>query len=1142
MEKKSINLFFFQKKKILHYMMQMFVFLFYTSIFGVPSNDVFSQKTVIKIDVDKTVSVDEIFDIIREQTEFTFIYQEDLFKDVPKIHLKKGTILANELLQKSLANGNFIIEFNDSNNTILIKEKTIDKQKSVPIIEKQKDTPTIKKQQDITINGTVTDSQGGPLVGATILAMGTTVGTITDFDGKFELTITEDVTTLVVSYLGFATKEVAINNENTFEITLFEDSAQLDEVVITGVITGTSKKKLAFTVAKIKAEDLQQTTSGNAVQALSGKVAGVRVVQSGGQPGSEPSIRLRGATSLTGSQAPLIIIDGIITEGSISDINPDDVVSMEVIKDAAAASLYGSRAANGVIQIFTKRGSELSDGETKILLRNEFGFSTPGVKYPLATHHPFQLEANGQFALDGSGNRILDADGLADNAYPKLYDQQDLMYDNGTSLTNYLSIAKKNGGTNWAATASNYKEQGILRNTDGYNRQTLRLNIDHKIGSKLDISVSTQYIESKGQNIERSKDSPFYTTLVIPPDIDLTVPNLDGTPYIYNPVPDDDFGNPLYEINNRTNDTKRVRQLAGADFKYKLNNWMHLSGNASLDREQRFDLDYFPRGYLSLREPALAGGLLTKRHTETKAINSSLTALIFKEFGDLYLRVRPSILFENLNINGTTTEGRNFVVDDTPSLNAASIITATSFNQDIRSTNFFTIASLDFKGRYIGDVLFRRDGSSLFGADERYANYFRVSGAYRISEEPWFKLKGIEEFKLRASYGTAGLRPPFEAQYETLAVIGGSLQFSTLGNTKLKPAVSRATELGFDIDFLNRFSLGFSYAKNEIDDQILKVPLASAAGFPFQWQNAGSLESETLEAQLNAAILRNKDFKWNLQLTFDRTKQKVTKLKVAPFLQSNVLTSIRQEPVGPAIFLVQEGVSFGTMVGRDFARNFDQVPQLLDASGSPIPNENSYMINEDGYVVLKSTYGTSNERPIALLDADGQIASVEIGNVNPDFQLGIYNNFNYKNWSASILLDWKQGGDIYNNTRQNLYETPRHGDVDQFDKPLEARKPVGYYQTLYATNSSSSHFIEDGTYLKLREIAINYRIKGSSLGSISDHIEGITFGITGRNLFTVTNYSGFDPEVGASDATLFPYDNFSYPNFRKFTFNIAIEF
>jgi TonB-linked SusC/RagA family outer membrane protein len=1127
MKIKCTNRLFFEKKKIIQFMMRMFIILFCTTVFSFSPSNIFSQNSKIKIDKDKTVTLDEIFDILREQTEFAFLYQEDLFKNTSKVHLIKGTIRVNELLQKSLASGSFNFEFNHNNNTIVIKE-----------------TPVIEKQQEITIKGTITDSQGVPLPGATIIAKGTTIGTTSDFDGKFALTITEGVKILVVSYIGFARKEVAINGQNKFTITLLEDASQLDEIVVTGVISGTSKKKLAFTVSKVKAEDIQQTTSGNALQALSGRVAGVRVVQSGGQPGSEPSVRLRGATSLTGSQKPLVIVDGIITEGSISDINPDDVVSMEIIKDAAAASIYGARAANGVIQIFTKRGSDLSDGEIKINLRNEFGYSSPGRKYPLATHHPYQLDGNGQFALDGSGNRILEADGLVDNPYPVLNNQQDLMYVNGNSLTNYLSVAKKNGGTNWAATASNYKEEGILRDTDGYNRQTLRLNIDHKINSKLEMSLSTQYIESKGQNIERSKDSPFYTALVIPPDVDLTLPNLDGSPYIYNPVPDDDFGNPLYEINNRTNETKRVRQLAGADFKYKTLDWLHFTGNISLDREQRFDSDYFPRGYLSLRDPALENGLLSKKHTETKAINSSLTALIFKDFGDLSLKIRPSILFEDLNINGINTEGRNFVVDDTPSLNAATIITASSFNQDIRSTNFFTIASLDYKDRYIADVLFRRDNSSLFGSDQRNANYFRVSGAYRISEEPWFNINGIDEFKLRASHGTAGLRPPFEAQYETLNVVGGSLQFSTLGNTNLKPAVSKATELGFDIDFFDRFSLGFSYAKNIIDDQILKVPLSSAAGFPFQWQNAGSLESETLEATLNASIFREKDFKWDLQLSFDRTKQKVTKLSVAPFLQSNVLTSIRQEPVGPSIFLVEEGVSFGTMIGREFAVSLDQVPQLLDSSGSPIPNEDSYVINEDGYVVLANQYGTPSEKPIVLLDENGQIASVKIGDVNPDFQMGIYNSFRYKNWSVNILFDWKQGGDIYNNTRQNLYETPRHGDVDQSNKPLESRKPVGYYQTLYATNSSSSHFVEDGTYLKLRELAINYKFKGNSLGTFKDivDVESVTFGLTGRNLFVLTNYSGFDPEVGSSDATLFPYDNFSYPNFRKFTFNIAIEF
>jgi len=1095
----------------------------------------YSQNVKLTLDLD-AVSYMTVFDEIEALTEFKFLGNQDVINSgrLVSVHVKK------ERIEKILTN-----LFLGTNITFKILDRQIILKKEIQgiplnLIPISKITKPDKIQ--VSVNGTIVDSNGTPLPGANIVVKNSTNGVTADFDGNFSIDITDVNAILVISYIGFITQEVSVTGKESINITLLEDAAKLDEVVVTGVISGTSKKKLAFTVAKVKAEDLQQTTSGNAVQALSGKVPGVRIVQSGGQPGAEPSVRLRGATSLTGSQKPLVIIDGIITEGSIADINPEDIASMEVIKDAAAASLYGSRAANGVIQIFTKRGSELQEGETKIILRNEFGYSFPGRKYPLATHHPFELDGKGQFILDGSNNLILEADGIVDNPYPLLYDQQDLLYVNGLSMTNYLSISRNNTGTNWAGSVSNYQEDGILKDTDGYERKTLRLNVDQVITSKLNVSINTQYIESNGDNVERSKDSPFYTSLVIPPDVNLNEPNVDGSPFIYNPVPTDDFTNPLYELNNRINETKRVRQLAGANFNYKPYEWLHFSGNTSLDREQRFDTDYYPRGYLSLREPALADGLLTKKHTETKAINSSITALLFKSFGDLVVKIRPSVLFEDLNLNGIITEGRSFVVDDTPSLDAATLITGSSFDQDIRSTNFFTIASLDYKDRYIGDVLFRRDGSSLFGADQRHANYYRVSGAYRISEEPWFNLNGIDEFKLRASHGTAGLRPPFEAQYETLKVVGGSLQFSTLGNTNLKPAVSTATELGYNLDFLERFSLEFSYAKNVIEDQILKVPLASAAGFPYQWQNAGTMESETIEALFRASIFRGKDFNWDVQFSFDNTKQKVTKLNVAPFLQSNVLSSLRSEAVGPAIFLVEEGVSFGTMVGRDFARSFNQVPQVFDNLGTAIPNEDAYVINEDGYVVLADTYQTVNEAPIPLLDDKGQIAAVKIGDTNPDFQLGIYNTFNWKNLSASFLLDWKQGGDIYNNTRQNLYETPRHGDVDQSNKSIETRKPIGYYQSLYSTNSSSSHFVEDGSYLKLREAAINYQISGTALGSIGDFVDQVTFGLTGRNLITLTKYSGFDPEVGASDATLFPYDNFSYPNFRKFTFRIEVAF
>jgi hypothetical protein len=397
--------------------------------------------------------------------------------------------------------------------------------------------------------------------------------------------------------------------------------------------------------------------------------------------------------------------------------------------------------------------------------------------------------------------------------------------------------------------------------------------------------------------------------------------------------------------------------------------------------------------------------------------------------------------------------------------------------------------------------------------------------------------------KLRASYGTAGLRPGFSAQYETFNVASGSPTPVNLGNPDLKPARSAETEIGFDMEFGGRFSAQVNYATKTTEDQIVLVPLSSkAGGFSSQWQNAGTLDATTWEAQFGAILLDANNMRWTANLNFDRTRQKVTEINfpsrlVGPGEQSN------------GIFFLTEGENFGIMYGRRWVKSFAEL-QKNPAYATAV--ETDYEVNSDGYLIRKNTdgssrIGTPTEAPIRYFetnDAGQLVGDFNIGDTNPDFNFSISNTFSWKSLSVYALLDAQVGGQLYNLTKQWTFRELRHGDFDQRGVAASKQKAVTYYQALYDANNANEYFVEDGGYVKLREVAVNYTLNRKQLGFLGESIDRVRFGIVGRNLLTFTKYSGYDPEVSglSGDASNYRIDTYNYPNFRTFTGVIEITF
>ncbi len=974
------------------------------------------------------------------------------------------------------------------------------------------------------ISGTVNDETGAPLPGATVIIEGTSIGVATDFDGNFSIQASQGET-LLITYVGYADQRITVGSEDSYTINMSLDN-ELEEVVITGVAGRTDTRKVSFAVGKVGEDVIQQTPGVNPANALRSKVSGVTVVQGSGLPGTASAIRIRGATALVGSQNPLIIVDGVILEGTLADINSEDIQSMEVLKGSAASSLYGSRAANGVIQIFTKRGNA-SIG-TNVKIRSEYGVSyIPEARLPkIAQHHYYQVDGSGQFLLDNAGGLQIDSDEIIDNDFPVYFNSIDQFYKANDFHSEYVSITNRSENSNALISFQNLSQDGILSlDFFGYQRHNFRFNYDLDISDKLKISTSNLYSVSEGIEPSVGTGSPFYTLLFTPPHADLNATNSeDGSPYNWNaqlesPWPTTET-NPLYTLNNLNFERNRERIISNLKLTYSFTDYLDFETYYSVDYENQIFSQFVDKTWLDTENSTFLDGFINQTRFNSRADNFSATLAFDKNVSeDLNIKAKANYFHENRNWSWINAGGSELGITGLNTLD-----NVTSDNESIASNQFDVIAksvslivALDYKDRYLADFLIRNDGVSLFGPNVRNQNFYRVSGAYRISED--LTIPGIEEWKFRASYGTSGLRPPFTAQYETYNVSEGSATKSTIGNNDLGPFFSKEIEVGTNISFLDRFTFEFNYAEKNTEGQVLPVDIpVELGGFASQWQNAGTLQSKTFEGSLGIDLLYTEDMSWNVNFLFSTTDQLITELNRPEF------------QTGPSnAFLIKEGEPFGVFFGNQVLTNLADLPAGSDLT--------QYMINNDGFVV------DQNQVPQFLMDENGNQAQVVIGDINADFNLSINSSFTVKNFSAYILFDWKQGGDVYNQTKQWTYRELLHPDVDQSGKADADKTPAGYYSGLYNVNRTTDFFVEDGSFFKLRELNLSYNLTEEILGTSS--IKNIKLSLIGRNLFTITNYSGVDPEVtvlGNGDQTNFMFDGFGYPNFTTLTGGIEINF
>ncbi|NBV31481.1 MAG: hypothetical protein EBR93_02940, partial [Bacteroidetes bacterium] len=458
------------------------------------------------------------------------------------------------------------------------------------------------------------------------------------------------------------------------------------------------------------------------------------------------------------------------------------------------------------------------------------------------------------------------------------------------------------------------------------------------------------------------------------------------------------------------------------------------------------------------------------------------------------------------------------------------------YQQTEKAENYFVNVDLDYDDKLIVSGMIRRDGSSSFGEEERYQTYYRGSLAYRITQD--FDISNVQEWKVRASYGTSGQRPPFAAQYETFNVSASGISPNILGNNAIKPSTVAELEVGTDLSFLDRFSFVANYAVTNVENDYLLVPLPPIAGYGAQWQNVGKIENKTLEFGLNGQLVNTKDVSWSFNVSWDKTSQMITDLG-GPGFTLDAGGAL-------ALFRIEEGVSYGAMYGNIIATSLDQL--TTDADGFVINygsglTLSDFEVNPDGYVIQAGTHGTADESVVYVFDeVSGERLVGKIGDTNPDFKMGISTNYSYKGFGVYALFDWVQGGDVYNYTKQLLYFNYRHEDLETYTNE-------GYHfnymqgNSLYNLSDANQHFVEDASYVKLRELAFSYTLGQDKLGALGQYVSDVKFSVIGRNLLTFTNYTGWDPEVALrSNATNFRLDEYAYPNFRTFSASVQVRF
>jgi TonB-linked SusC/RagA family outer membrane protein len=1069
----------------------------------------------------------EVLQALKRQTHYRFLYNEEQLKAAGTVSLKLHNVPVEEVLQKALNSKK--LQYKRHNTTITIAP-----------VSALSSSREMMQQQDLDIRGTVRDSVAA-LTGVSVFVKGrASNGTTTNANGQYQLKVPEGAT-LVFRFIGYAEKEVPVTNAGTIDVVLSNIESRLDEVVVVGY--GTQKKgDLTGSIASLSADDLTKGGAiSNVAQAIQGRASGVVVTQNSKAPGGSMSIRIRGSNSVSSSNEPLYVIDGFPSNNGVN-INPDDIASMEILKDASATAIYGSRGANGVVMITTKRGKA---GQSNVAYNGYIGTQKAINPYHLLDGKSYMLlanelykEINGQEGIENGVytqsqlNSTINTDWVKEATRTATVQNHNLQFTGGSEKTKVLS------------SVGYFDQKGILKTTD-FKRVSGRVNIDQTINDyvRAGASIFGQRENSNYQIYDGNilNSNVLYSVLTYDP----TVPVYDANGAFGRP-PGGRGDNPLANLMARQNDVQ----------KDKLNGNVYLEIKPFEGLTARFDagteiLHDQLGTYLSQDsyQGSIDKGVASQSDYNLTHNLADMFITYDKGFGKHHLNLMGGYSYEKftnsnkgINVYGFSTDlyGYN-------NLGAASTISGVnSYKSENMLISFFGRANYSFDDKYLFTFTVRHDGSSRFGSDNKWGTFPSGSFAWKLINESFMRNQQLfSDLKLRLGYGKTGNeRIGNYASYGLMSnanytfdginnTSGTYLNSSSPANTRLKWETTSQYDAGIDFALLNdRIAVTMDAYYKKTSDLLIKLNLPLYSGYSSGQSNVGSVSNKGFEFAIATKNLTGA-FTWDTKLNFAMNRNKVLDLG-----GDNDIFITSSKPMGTvseeAYAIIREGEPLGSLFGYKYIGVIQQgeayAPQPNSKAGDPKFAD----VNGDGII-------TAADRTI-------------IGSAYPKLTYGITNTFAYKNFDLSVFIYGNLGNDLLNMTRMNL-EWNRSTDALNRWTPENTNTDLprnGFYYTEYG-GYVNDHFVEDASFLRLKNLTLGYTVPLKTKA-----MQSLRIYVMAENLFTISGYSGWDPEVdtkGYENDALIKYssnaqtanagaglDFNSYPSMRAFTFGVNVNF
>jgi len=978
--------------------------------------------------------------------------------------------------------------------------------------------------QTKAIKGRVLDETGAGLPGVSIKVEGLNLGVSTNATGEFTLDLPLK-SVLVISYIGFETKRVAIDEANQYTITLKASSSDLDEVVVTALGIKREKRQLTYSTQEVSGEEIAKTKEPNVLNALTGKVSGVQITSSSGQPGSSSRIVIRGTSSLSGNNEALIVVDGVPINNEqtgnngngngisrFSDIDPAIIESINVLKGSAASALYGSSAARGVVIVTTKNGAK----NAKASINFSSQFSVDKAIYP-EVQDVYALGDRGVYWNGEDSDQKTSLvwgprlDTLTVNGQPvRNVNPMDAFFQTGKTYNNTLSVQGGTDKSNYFMSYSYLDQEGTVPTTD-YKRHAAFAKFSNKVFDQLTANFQFNYVATTAHRTSEGYglESPLWTIYTAPFNWDpLPATNEDGTQRMFRYS----RNNPYWALENIYTDVRGNRFLPIATFTYTPASWLTITERLGADiYSEQSKYHEAPSDVLATT------GTLRDRNNNYRQFNHDLIAEVRKQFGDdfeLGLLVGNNVFSTYSQVYQLTGTG-GFTVADFNNISNTENQTSTENYSRFRRVSFYAQPTLDYKRLLNLSFTGRLEQSSVFEKDNRTYVYGSASAGFVFSEllkesAPWLTFG-----KLRASYSKVGNDNVSPYATSTVYSIANNFPFNgipgflisdVLGNANLKNETTTELELGLEAQFFNnRIGLEFNYFDRDHQDLLSYVTLANSTGYSNSYINAGNMYNHGIEALLNVSPIKNKNFSWDFTFNFTKIKNRVTYLN----------DGAESVNIGQTYAFV--GDPYGTFYGAGYSYN-DQGELLIDDTGLPVVSE-----------------------------------SKKIGNIQPDWLAGLNNTLTYKNLSLNFFFDMRKGGDLMNSDdRYGFFYGTAKATEDREDRVVEgvnvntgevnsvSVSAEDYYQRLNLIYEAA---IQDGTYIKLRNVNLTYNFPQNLVQKTP--FQRIALTATGRNLWIYApHFTGSDPEVssyGTDNGAQGLYGN-AVPTSRSYNFTLSLTF